>query len=66
MMTNNMNMMNDMELENVIGGIFHEHTYNKMGALHQGDGPTVGDKVMEDIGEAASTAWEVVKYVLFG
>ena len=57
-MMNNMNMMNDMELENVTGGYLDIPLTESEKEL--------ANKMDEAFFNAASTAWEVVKYVLFG
>ena len=56
----NMNMMNDMELEMVAGGI---PSVNQQWA-HCADGTNAASEGF--FGEEVSTAWEVVKYVIFG
>ena len=56
----NMNMMNDMELEMVAGGI---PSVNQQWA-HSADGTNAASEGF--FGEAVSTAWEGVKYVIFG
>ena len=59
-MMNNMKMMNDMDLELVTGGNAIEKTVDSV--VNNG----VVDYVVDSVCDAASTAWEVVKYVLFG
>ena len=56
----NNKMMNDMDLELVTGGNAIEKTVDSV--VNNG----VVDYVVDSVCDAASTAWEVVKYVLFG
>ena len=56
----NMNMMNDKELEMVAGGI---PVVNQQWADCANSTDTASDG---SFGEAVSTAWEVVKYAIFG
>ena len=59
-MMNNMKMMNDMDLELVTGGNAIEKTVDSV--VNNG----VVDYVVDSVCDAASTAWEFLKYVLFG
>ena len=58
MMTNNIKMMNDMELDMVVGGIIPINQQLADCASGTNAAPE------GFFGEAVSTAWEVVKHVL--
>ena len=65
MMNNNMKHyeLNDMEMNEVVGGFDVTAMLQAAEGLEQN---TAFDAIDEKVSEAASTAWEVVKYVLFG
>ena len=70
MMTNNMKAyeLNEMEINEAVGcGCYHQMAYNSAQQLaDMMNEHNVGEKQDEAFCNAVSTAYEVVKYVLFG
>ena len=65
MMINNMKAyeLNEQEMNEVVGGLDVTAMLQAAEGLEKN---TAFDAIDEKVSEAASTAWEVVKYVLFG
>ena len=65
MMINNMKAfeLNEQEMNEVVGGLDVTAMLRAAEGLEKN---TAFDAIDEKVSEAASTAWEVVKYVLFG